>query len=103
MNDTILDTDPPNPGDEHEDAPELTDEQLAESEIIVEEPDNKDYPWTTDPNEMLRSFIFQTLADADYSVETQIPLMDAAYEWIKNQIVPEKPKKSHLKPVKAAE
>ena len=95
MNDTALDTDP-NLGDI--DPPDDDDQDLTF------DPDNKDYPWTTDPDEMLRSFIFQTVADADYQADSQIALMDAAYDWIKNRVVPEKQgKKAHLKPVKVNE
>jgi hypothetical protein len=64
---------------------------------IVVEPENKDYPWTTDKDEMLRSFIFQTMADLVYDVS----IMDSCYKWIKHGVIPEaaKPKPRHLKSV----
>lgn len=84
MNDTSLQADP-TLGD-GDDPP---DDDLV---LEIEPEEKSDYPWTRDPEEMLRSFIFQTVVDADYAMEPQLQLMDACFEWIKHKKMPKKSK-----------
>lgn len=90
MNDTAVMEDP-TLGD-GDDPPEI--------EVEFEEEGHPDYPWSTDPDIQLRSFIFQQVADADYALDSQIPLADAWFAWIKDRSLPKPEKKGkHLKPV----
>jgi hypothetical protein len=47
---------------------------------------------------MLRSFVFQTLADAEIDGAIAVVNMNAAYEWIKTAKLP-RGRKQHLKTV----
>ena len=93
MNDTAALQDP-TLGDGDEDPPEIS--------IEFEPEDASDYPWAESKDQMLRSFLVQTLADADYAMEPKLRLLDACYAWIKDRTLPPeaKPdKKKHLKTV----
>ena len=68
------------------------------------EPEAKDYPWAGDNRAvMLRSFIFQTLADSNTAVLPSIEHRDACFHWIWDGDMPDpkgaKKKAVHLKPV----
>lgn len=95
MNDSAVnrDVDEPTLGD-GDDPPE------NDIELDFEPEEKSDYPWTKDPAEMLRSFIFQTLVDADIAHESQLSAADAWFAWIKDRTLPKPEKKGkHLKPV----
>lgn len=72
------------------------------------EPEAKDYPWAGDNRAvMLRSFIFQTLADSSPTVLPLIEHMEACFNWIWDGEMPPdakgtKKKPNHLKPVEPA-
>jgi len=100
MNDTSLETDDTPP--EAELIPEA--DLDPEGEPPPEIPGMTDYPWANgDSVIMLRSFIFQTCADAEMVLSDQMARMQAAYEWITtgNYTKPEEGHKrgKHLKPV----
>lgn len=90
MNDTNVMQDP-TLGDGDEDPPEIN--------IEFEPEDAPDYPWAETKDQMLRSFLVQTLCDADYAMEPQLKLLDAVYAWIKDRTMPETKPKKHLKTV----
>jgi hypothetical protein len=102
MNDTSL--------IEPDDPPEaelIPESQLIDGEPAPELPGMTDYPWANgDAATMLRSFIFQTVCDAEIDIPNQMARMAAAYEWIttgKAYVAPEEPRKrgkgGHLTPV----
>jgi hypothetical protein len=100
MNDTSLETNPTlGDGDDPPDI-EITLDDEAEDEA-------KDYPWAGDNRAvMLRSFIFQTLADSNPDILPVIEHMEACFNWIWDGELPKakgggKLKGNHLKPVPA--
>ncbi len=70
-----------------------------ETEVVLGPHD--EYPWANNTDEMLRTFLFQTLSDASHIPAEAIRQMQEYFEWIKTGVVPDAKtkRKSHLKTV----
>lgn len=85
--------------DEYDDAPEITDEELARAvlhEAIVKEEKEEEFPWAQDDDERRRSFVFVQFTDAasanmgfhEIKPELNIHHMELVYQWLKDGKLP---------------
>jgi len=77
-------------------------EDEIEAEIVLGPSD--EYPWATSTIQMLRTFVFQTLAESSHIPREAIIQMQQYVDYINDGVIPEKDaKKANLKQIKVNE
>ena len=86
-----------------DDAPELTNAQLAEAmvkaEIVEEDEDDTPedrFPWAIDDEERCRSAIMEIMASADIDGKIMVWNMETVYQWVRQHVIPPETKKKNV-------